>query len=94
MDPAMAEHLTGQRELAAWSSFSAVLFDLDGVITPTASVHRVAWAELFEAFDFTEETTSEASTANPAMKGSLPSWLPAESRCHLARPKIRPTPTL
>lgn len=28
----------------------AVLFDLDGVITPTAEVHRRAWAELFGPF--------------------------------------------
>lgn len=37
----------------AWNSFSAVLFDLDGVITPTASVHERAWAELFAPWDFT-----------------------------------------
>ncbi len=30
--------------------FKAVLFDLDGVLTPTAEVHRVAWAELFDGF--------------------------------------------
>jgi beta-phosphoglucomutase family hydrolase len=36
-----------------WSSFDAVLFDLDGVITPTAEVHEHAWAELFRAYDFT-----------------------------------------
>lgn len=30
--------------------FKAVLFDLDGVLTPTAEVHRDAWAQLFEAF--------------------------------------------
>jgi beta-phosphoglucomutase family hydrolase len=28
----------------------AVLFDLDGVITPTAAVHAAAWAEMFDAF--------------------------------------------
>jgi beta-phosphoglucomutase family hydrolase len=28
----------------------AVLFDLDGVLTDTASVHAAAWAELFDAF--------------------------------------------
>ncbi len=36
-----------------WSSFDAVLFDLDGVITPTAEVHEHAWAELFRDHDFT-----------------------------------------
>lgn len=32
------------------SSAEAVLFDLDGVITDTASVHRQAWAELFSGY--------------------------------------------
>jgi beta-phosphoglucomutase family hydrolase len=36
-----------------WSSFDGVLFDLDGVITPTAEVHEHAWAELFRDHDFT-----------------------------------------
>ncbi|AQT82656.1 trehalose-phosphatase [Mycolicibacterium litorale] len=31
----------------------AVLFDLDGVITDTASLHEAAWAELFTGYDFT-----------------------------------------
>jgi alpha,alpha-trehalase len=31
----------------------AVLFDLDGVITDTASLHEKAWAELFAEYEFT-----------------------------------------
>jgi beta-phosphoglucomutase family hydrolase len=38
---------TGQ---VAWTKFSAVLFDLDGVVTPTAVVHMRAWAEMFNAY--------------------------------------------
>ena len=34
----------------AWSDYDAVLFDLDGVITPTAEVHMRAWAEMFNEF--------------------------------------------
>ncbi|WP_404288401.1 HAD-IA family hydrolase [Glutamicibacter arilaitensis] len=30
--------------------FKAVLFDLDGVLTPTALLHRAAWKELFTGF--------------------------------------------
>jgi beta-phosphoglucomutase family hydrolase len=30
-----------------WKAVDAVLFDLDGVITPTAEVHMHAWAEMF-----------------------------------------------
>ena len=33
-----------------FSAFDAYLFDLDGVITPTAEVHMKAWAEMFNAF--------------------------------------------
>ncbi len=32
------------------TSYRAWLFDLDGVITPTAEVHMLAWAEMFNAF--------------------------------------------
>lgn len=33
-----------------WTDYDAVLFDLDGVLTPTAQIHRTAWAEMFDAF--------------------------------------------
>ncbi|MBB1484398.1 HAD-IA family hydrolase [Tessaracoccus sp. MC1865] len=33
-----------------WSDYQAVLFDLDGVITPTAEVHMHAWADMFNGF--------------------------------------------
>jgi HAD superfamily hydrolase (TIGR01509 family) len=36
-----------------WARQRAVLLDLDGVVTPTASVHERAWAELFEPWAFT-----------------------------------------
>ena len=36
-----------------WSDFGAVLFDLDGVITPTALIHEQAWADLFAPWGFT-----------------------------------------
>lgn len=37
-----------------WAAFDGVLFDLDGVITPTAEIHEHAWGELFAAYDYTE----------------------------------------
>lgn len=33
-----------------WNDFDAALFDLDGVLTPTALVHMRAWRETFEQF--------------------------------------------
>lgn len=38
-----------------WSDYRAVLFDLDGVITPTAEVHMRAWAQMFNDFLDTQE---------------------------------------
>ena len=36
-----------------WLAYAGVLFDLDGVITPTAEIHEHAWGELFADFDYT-----------------------------------------
>ena len=44
-----------------WSDYDAALFDLDGVITPTAEVHMHAWAEMFSAF-LTEQGIDEPYT--------------------------------
>ncbi len=33
-----------------WARFDAVLFDLDGVLTPTADVHERAWTRMFDEF--------------------------------------------
>lgn len=38
-----------------WTKFDAVLFDLDGVVTPTAEVHERAWTELFADYGFTSD---------------------------------------
>lgn len=35
---------------ADWNALDAVLFDLDGVLTPTAVIHERAWREMFDAF--------------------------------------------
>ncbi|HEY8427321.1 MAG TPA: beta-phosphoglucomutase family hydrolase, partial [Sandaracinaceae bacterium] len=41
---------TGQGVSLSPRDYDAVLFDLDGVLTRTASVHAAAWKELFDAF--------------------------------------------
>ena len=33
-----------------WDLYDAFLFDLDGVVTPTAELHMRAWAEMFNSF--------------------------------------------
>lgn len=39
----------------SWGDYDGALFDLDGVITPTAEIHEHAWAELFADYDFTQD---------------------------------------
>ncbi len=51
----------------SWAEFDAVLFDLDGVITPTAEVHMTAWAEMFNSFlDEYDDTAADTSAYTDA----------------------------
>ena len=47
----------------AWTDVGAVLFDLDGVLTPTAKVHMAAWAELFNSY--LGESRAEGADTSP-----------------------------
>jgi alpha,alpha-trehalase len=42
--------MNGEKEMIRTSEFDAIVFDLDGVITDTASVHASAWKKLFDKF--------------------------------------------
>jgi len=44
-----------------WNQFDAALFDLDGVLTPTADVHMRAWSQMFSAY-FAEHDVAPAYT--------------------------------
>ncbi|BDH56927.1 hypothetical protein [Tsukamurella sp. PLM1] len=66
-----------------------VLFDLDGVLTDTAAVHRRAWAELFVPYlagaapgapRTPTPTTTPSSTAPPGSTGSGLCWPRVVSR--------------
>lgn len=46
----MATHATNDTALPDLDRISAYLFDLDGVLTPTAIVHMHAWARLFTPY--------------------------------------------
>lgn len=37
-------------DIVDWSDYDAALFDLDGVVTPTAEVHMRAWRQMFSGF--------------------------------------------
>ncbi len=49
-NPVVTPSATSPSTSAALRDIDAVLFDLDGVLTPTALVHMHAWARLFEPF--------------------------------------------
>lgn len=65
-----------------WRDYDGVLFDLDGVITPTAEIHEHAWGELFEPYDFTQVDYLESVDGKPRYDGvrsflaSRGVWLP------------------
>jgi len=44
-----------------WTPFDAALFDLDGVLTPTADVHMRAWRQMFSTY-FEEHEVAPAYT--------------------------------
>lgn len=43
-------NMTEPRTVISRQSFDAVIFDLDGVVTDTASVHAAAWKQLFDEY--------------------------------------------
>jgi beta-phosphoglucomutase family hydrolase len=45
----MAPPVTANGALS-WLAYGAVLFDLDGVLTPTAELHQLAWSSMFDQF--------------------------------------------
>ena len=45
-----------------WNDFDAALFDLDGVLTPTALVHMHAWREMFDDFLATQHPSQSPYT--------------------------------
>jgi beta-phosphoglucomutase family hydrolase len=61
--------------------YGAVLFDLDGVLTKTASVHAVAWKKLFDEF----LRLRSAATGEPF----APFDVAADYRCHVdGKPRL------
>ncbi len=52
-----------------WAAYAGVLFDLDGVITPTAEIHERAWAELFAAYGYTADDYLRSIDGKPRYDG-------------------------
>jgi alpha,alpha-trehalase len=53
------------------SSYDAVIFDLDGVVTQTAAVHAAAWKRLFD--EYLRERAAHASAASKGAPEAAPS---------------------
>ena len=47
-----------------WQGYEAMLFDLDGVITRTATLHAAAWKRLFDEF-LADWATRESGSFEP-----------------------------
>ena len=52
-----------------WSSINAVLFDLDGVITPTADIHQRAWLDALSAFTASTDDYHNFIDGRPRIDG-------------------------
>lgn len=61
--------LTTHPDPVDWAAIEAVLFDLDGVLTPTAILHEAAWAELFADHGFTAADYRDAVDGKPRVDG-------------------------
>lgn len=59
----MTEQVRPPHELVTRDAFDAVLFDLDGVLTDTATVHAEAWRQSFD--EFFDEHAAETGTSQP-----------------------------
>ena len=73
-------------------NITAVIFDTDGVLTNTTSIHAQAWKLLFD--EYLKERAERHHTAmlmgNHAMMGSRVFWIPAVSRFRRAVPLTAP----
>lgn len=71
-----------------WRAHDGALFDLDGVITPTAEIHEHAWGELFAGYGYTEDDYLRYIDGKPRYDGvrsflasrdiTLPDGLPSD----------------
>lgn len=69
MDARRTNHDEHTDTIVDWADFGGVLFDLDGVVTPTAAIHERAWAELFAPWDFTQDDYLASVDGRPRYDG-------------------------
>lgn len=59
--------------------FDAVIFDLDGVITKTAAVHEIAWAELFDGY-LRDRAAADGTEFHPFTTSDYGTWVDGKPR--------------
>ena len=87
-----------------WQNAGAVLFDLDGVLTPTAEVHMRAWQQLFtgvlerlpehaeaDRSPYTDKDYFRHVDGRPRYEGVEAFLRSRASTCRTGRPRTRPT---
>ena len=62
--------------------YDAVLFDLDGVLTRTATVHASVWKKLFDGFLEQHATRSGEPFLPFDVDADYPRYVDGKSRCH------------
>ncbi|MFJ9313234.1 HAD family hydrolase [Pimelobacter simplex] len=67
------------RTTVDWQAWDAVLFDLDGVVTPTAEVHMHAWEKLFTTY-LTERSTADGVAYAPYTEQDYYSYVDGKPR--------------
>ncbi|MFT4299352.1 MAG: HAD-IA family hydrolase [Aeromicrobium sp.] len=67
-----------------WTDYDAALFDLDGVLTPTAEVHLRAWERMFTTFlsehGLSERSLSERGIAEPYTEADYHRYIDGKPR--------------
>lgn len=69
---------TESQSLRERSALAAVVFDLDGVLTRTASLHEAAWKEIFDAA--LPRLTFDASAGRPFTREDYATWVDGKPR--------------
>lgn len=70
----------GERYRFRRSAFDAVLFDLDGVVTQTASVHAAAWKEVFDEFLARQGSRENQTLAPFSIDRDYPAYVDGKPR--------------
>ena len=93
----MATSSPRRRPTSVGPTTTGALFDLDGVITPTAEIHEHAWGELFAAYDYTRGRLPGVPRRRQApLRRRALTFLASAGAITLARrrhPAIRPATT-